>query len=194
MVTITSPFAEWCFTLNNPASKTNFWNKPLDSSIKYAIWQIEKSPSTNTIHVQGYVELSSKQRLSALKKWISTAHWERRLGSREQAREYCRKAESRLPDTEPFLTHDPEPGFGPWEFLTFQASFGQGHRSDLDVATGLLEQIEDGSLTYPQMRKSYKRVWMRYGPQIRKYVSEEDLVLRDERTRIVILRGPPGSG
>lgn len=90
----------WCFTLNNPtaedverlttgASDTN--------SVKYAIWQRERGES-GTEHLQGYVELSRVFRLGAVKRLLGSdrIHLEPRRGSREQARDYCRKDDTRI--------------------------------------------------------------------------------------------------
>lgn len=71
--------------------------------IKYGIWQQERCPTTGRLHLQGYFEFSKPMRMSAVKRAIgdAAAHVEPRNGSREEARDYCRKEESRVA--------------GPWE-------------------------------------------------------------------------------
>jgi hypothetical protein len=105
----------WCFTLNNPKDQLNFEDVKW---CKYAIWQKESAPDTGTEHYQGYVEFSKPVRMSALRTALPGAHYEVRRGSREQAREYCRK---------------PDRIDGPWEFGTW-SEVGQGKRSDLEAA------------------------------------------------------------
>jgi len=114
----------WCFTLNNPESN----DVPEHKAEQYISWQREEGEA-GTEHLQGYVEFTCRQRLSALKKWLPTAHFESRKGSADQARDYTRKEESRKE--------------GPWERGTFTPTT-QGQRTDLDdcaalCATGVSE-------------------------------------------------------
>lgn len=58
--------------------------------IRYAIAQIERCPSTQRLHIQGYLEFKDSKRRSTIKKmWNS--HLDYRKGSRDDARDYCRK-------------------------------------------------------------------------------------------------------
>ena len=104
-----------CFTINNPADDSI----DFPDYVRYAVWQKEK---VSTEHLQGYAELSDKKSLSALKKWLPTAHFEPRKGTRDQARDYCMKDESRIA--------------GPWEHGTFSTE--QGKRSDIVAARDLI--------------------------------------------------------
>jgi len=116
----------WCFTLNNPdaehESSSTPWLPAPPSSLSYASWQLERGAS-DTSHVQGYAEFSAPLRLSAVKAWLPSAHWEGRKGSRDQARNYTRKEDSRTA--------------GPWEFGVFSVD-RQGERSDLTAAVAAL--------------------------------------------------------
>lgn len=71
--------------------------------IRYVCWQLERAPDTGRLHLQGYVEFFKPQRLRAAQQALRapTAHLEKRRGTRDQARDYCRKEESRVQ--------------GPWE-------------------------------------------------------------------------------
>jgi len=118
----------WCFTLNNPDdglldTDTPFLPAPLPS-VTYAVWQLELAPATGTQHLQGYAEFDAPLRLAAVKRWLPTAHWEPRRGTRVQARDYCRKAESRVD--------------GPWEYREWTEA-GQGRRTDLEDAAECLQ-------------------------------------------------------
>ena len=78
----------FCFTENNPEEDIIYWETcPL---VRYAVYQLEMGEQ-GTPHLQGYIELHSKQRLSALKKILPRAHWEKARGSFEQNYAYCTK-------------------------------------------------------------------------------------------------------
>jgi len=57
---------------------------------RYLIFGREIGES-GTPHLQGYLELRSKQRLSWVKKRHGKAHWEPRKGTPDEARKYCMK-------------------------------------------------------------------------------------------------------
>lgn len=104
----------WCFTDNNPTYDPA--ELPVHPKEKYVSWQLEEGEE-GTKHVQGYVEFNTRQRLSGLKKWLVSAHFETRKGTAEQARDYTRKEDSRKE--------------GPWErgeWVPMQA----GQRTDLE--------------------------------------------------------------
>lgn len=70
-----------------------------------------------------YAEFNKPQKIGFVQKWLSAeVHCEKRKGNRDQAREYCRKVESRVD--------------GPWELGTWIV--GQGERSDLTIAAALV--------------------------------------------------------
>ncbi len=62
----------------------------------YAVWQLECCPDTQRLHLQGYVEFRQKVRLSQLQTYMPGAHWEERRGTQAQARDYCRKEDTRI--------------------------------------------------------------------------------------------------
>lgn len=107
----------WCFTLNNPTAQLEF------TGHRYAVWQKEVGEK-GTEHYQGYVEWLRPLRLAAVKKLLPTAHLEPRAGSREQARAYCMKEESRVD--------------GPWESGEWETH--QGKRTDLEAACEVLKE------------------------------------------------------
>lgn len=104
-----------CFTINNPES----YALGLPDCVRYGVWQLEK---VSTPHLQGYLEFKTSVTFAAIKKWLPTAHLEARKGTREQARAYCMKEESRIE--------------GPWEHGEFSSS--QGKRSDLCAVRDML--------------------------------------------------------
>lgn len=112
----------WCFTVNNPTFAPE--DLPAATYERYVCWQLECGEN-GTVHVQGYVEFDRPVRLAALKRWLATAHFEKRHGTREQARDYCRKEDSRLA--------------GPYERGDFAAG-GAGTRNDLAEAVNALKE------------------------------------------------------
>ena len=102
-------FRHICFTLNNPESdEIDFCQS---QTLRYAVWQRE-SDKNGTPHLQGYLEFSKNVSMKAVKEIIvKDAHLAERRGTREEARGYCMKAESRVA--------------GPWEYGTWIA--GSGH-------------------------------------------------------------------
>lgn len=79
----------WVFTLNNYSSEEETYLTQCPE-IKYLVYGREKGLS-ETPHLQGYICLFKKQRLSYMKKILPRAHWEMRKGTHEQARTYCIK-------------------------------------------------------------------------------------------------------
>lgn len=118
-----------CFTYNNPTHSPTDFQALLQSSerVRYAIFQLEEGEN-GTPHYQGYVEYKSPQRFSFFHNNFARCHCEKRQGTRTQARDYCRKAD----------THKE----GPWEAGDWNAG-GAGARSDL---SGLANLCKTGSL------------------------------------------------
>ncbi|ESU40852.1 DNA-dependent RNA polymerase beta' subunit/160 kD subunit [Giardia duodenalis] len=93
----------YCFTYNLPDG-TETWTpgEPLSNKVRYVIWQLERAPTTNQLHVQGYVEFKNATRVAGAQRALglpNTAHFEMRRGTREQARNYCKKDDTRLEGT-----------------------------------------------------------------------------------------------
>jgi len=58
---------------------------------KYITFQIETGGLQGTPHVQGFVQLHDRMRMTALKKHHKTAHWEKRRGTPYEAAHYAQK-------------------------------------------------------------------------------------------------------
>lgn len=119
----------WVFTLFGASVLLGgeLFSEPLEGDIRYVVWQLEKAPTTEEVHVQGYVEFTKPQRRPAVQRALrnETAHVEPRRGSRDQAREYARKEDTRFD--------------GPWEVGVWIG--GRGDRTDL---VALLSDLEAG--------------------------------------------------
>lgn len=134
----------WCFTENDPhmiETLIAYFGEERPSLVRYCVFQLEEVDHT---HLQGYVELTSPRKLTWLKANISsTAHWEISRGSRDEARNYCMKEDSRVD--------------GPWEYGEFTAG-GQGKRNDLSDACAL---IASGA-TRKQLAEQYPTEFVKF--------------------------------
>lgn len=106
-------FRNVCFTVNNPCTERIVeW----PAYVNYCVYQLEEGEN-GTKHWQGYAELNKVTTIQALKKWLPTAHFEKRKGTKKQARDYCMKKDETYRD-------------GPWEFGLFDEG-DQGKRNDI---------------------------------------------------------------
>lgn len=159
----------FCFTWNNPPQNEIDFESM--RSFKYASWQRERGES-GTEHLQGYVELSASVRWKHLQCVLGTAHIEISRGSRQQARDYTRKEESRIS--------------GPWECGVFT---GQGERSDLtEIKRKLDEGVDESTIA-----EEHFGSWCRNRKSFMAYKALKS-VKRNFKSRVVVLWGPPGTG
>lgn len=92
----------WLLTINNPVEKGFIDDDTLKkyiediSGIKYAIFQLEKGEKEGTEHYQLFLNFNFGKRFSSVKKLFPTSHIEKMKGTKEQARAYCSKEESRI--------------------------------------------------------------------------------------------------
>ena len=90
------PKRDWIFTLNNPNPRDMEMIHNCES-IRYMAYQLELS-ETGTEHLQGYVEFNQPLDFKEVLEIFSDGkfHLEFRRGTREQARDYCTKEQSRI--------------------------------------------------------------------------------------------------
>lgn len=81
----------YCFTYNNPPLDLGPFRDFLTSYCTYAIYGHELAPLTGTPHLQGYVQLKEKERLTGLAKKMSGCHLSIAKGGWESNRDYCSK-------------------------------------------------------------------------------------------------------
>jgi len=162
----------WCFTLNNPTiTPEAVWDR-FEPWLRYGVLQLEKGDS-GTPHYQGYVELKKQYRLGAMKRSLPSAHFEVRRGTREEARDYCMKDDSRLD--------------GPYEFGQFKSK--QGSRSDLK---GLVDMAKRGA-SRREIAEEMPGTFIRYNRGIQSLLS-----LYSHKRKfpplVTLLYGPTGCG
>lgn len=115
----------WLVTVPLEEMKCDEWS--IVDGLRYIVYQLEKGEKTSYYHIQMYLELVKPQRLSWVKNYIGTSkcHVEERMGTREQARAYCMKEDTRV--------------CGPFEFGEWVRG-GQGTRTDLQDACRLVKE------------------------------------------------------
>lgn len=151
----------WCFTVNNPENERangQLFDATQPKHLRYACWQKEAGAS-GTVHLQGYMEFTQPVRLSALRASLHGAHLEPRRGTREQARDYCRK---------------PDRLDGPWEWGEWSAG-GQGKRTELADACAvvqrggsLCELAAEYPVEYVKYHRGFGELRRRLAPQRRR--------------------------
>ncbi len=93
-----------CWTLNNPVEMVVFDHE----TMVYLIYQ-EEQPEEGTYHFQGYCEFKTAMSLNPAKAALGgpTVHLEPRRGTQQQAIDYCKKEDSRVPYTVPYEEGEP---------------------------------------------------------------------------------------
>lgn len=178
------------FTLNNPRGNLDA-DELQAAGVKYGIWS-EEIGESGTHHFQGYIEMRNRTSFTQLKKLpgLETAHFERRMGSQDQAIAYASKV------------NDPTFISGPYSFGERTPNL-QGTRNDL---RRIQEALSNGVSLSTIAEENFSS-FIRYHRGIREYqmlvhpVAEERLfTLRDFNVpalilnKAVLLWGPGGTG
>lgn len=89
-----NPMSNWCWTLNNYTLEEIVLLRTLvlTGKCKYIMWGKEVGES-GTPHLQGYLELVKKERITGIRKWMPprVANLDPRRGTQDQAINYCKK-------------------------------------------------------------------------------------------------------
>lgn len=147
-----------------------------DGDIRYLVWQLERCPDTGNLHYQCYVELHKVMRWNRLKRIIGDdgMHIESREGTRDEAREYCMKEDTRVD--------------GPWEYGKWIS--GSGHRSDLDEVAEKLKtkSIKDVALEFPGTYVKYHKGLEKFKELL--YEPRD----KNKAPEVIVITGPTGIG
>lgn len=170
----------WCFTSYNTdlftsVEATNYFKNWQNLRINYLVYQLEQCPTTQREHIQGYVEFSVPCRIPHAKGQLRDpqAHLERRKGTRQQAIDYCKKDETRRQ--------------GPWEYGNPRNR--QGARNDLYGACELLKSTHNLKDICDETPELFVKYHKGFKELLNVYSS-----VRNWKTRVIILWGPPGTG
>lgn len=191
----------WCFTVNNPdvtvPLEMAFCEQMLDQCAMI-VCQMEMSQS-QTPHLQGYLEVKVPCRMSKVKKWLPTAHLEKRKGTRAQAILYCLKTETQI--TNPCVWYAGQwmqsntilnEWKKQWENLLTQ---GSGNTSTLKLQLSEIKSklAEGDSGIIECIADDYFDVWCRYYKAFEKYMLMKSKP-RNHVTEVHVLQGPTGTG
>ena len=176
-------YRNFCFTLNNPTEEEReyFRNFQLGDFFVYLIYQEEKGEN-GTVHFQGYVELREKQRITWMKAHFNNnAHFEPRMGTQEEAINYCRKEETRVEGGQSGEFGQPKAGAG-------------GCKRDREAAIEVLSKIQKMEMKPSEVDAATL--------MIPGFCSAQKLCLsnmgngpdRSETFRIFVVNGPTGVG
>ncbi len=169
----------WVYTLYGDSAP---FQGQLIESVRYTIWQREVCPQSGRYHYQGYVEFRAPHRQAAVKTKIGgSPHVEPRRGSREAARAYASKEETRLPGTEPI------------ELGNFTGG-GQGARTDIQDALSILRAEPTAN--------GLRHLYDEHGPVMVKYARGMQSALyhyssrvgRDNPPEVFVHYGETGTG
>jgi hypothetical protein len=85
-----SKHRSYCFTLNNYTTEDEQRIQDIDA--KYLVYGREVAPTTQTQHIQGYIQFHNPRSFNSTKKSLGkAAHLEQAKGNAEQNRRYCIK-------------------------------------------------------------------------------------------------------
>ncbi len=145
--------------------------------VAYAIWQLERCPVTQRLHLQGYIEFKQKVRLTQLRSYLPRAHWDERRGTQAQAHDYCSKEETRID--------------GPYEIGQYVAHDIQGRRSDL---VAVKRKLDSGvELRLIAQTEEHFSACCRHYRFFERYVHLTDNP-RSWKTLVYVYWGPTGVG
>lgn len=143
---------------------------------------MERGDQEGTRHFQGFLILKQKQRLAWLKSNINQrAHWEPMKGSPKQARDYCRKEETRVS--------------GPFEFGSWPYKESEGGKKMSEIREEAYQECDQLKLGYKRPQNIQASILMCPGfiPAMKELCAD---ILGPYRPdlRVITMIGPPGVG
>lgn len=158
----------WIYTKFEGEEKTDFRN-----CLQYHVYQLEKCPKTQKLHIQGYVQLKNAKSLGGMKRIDAKIHWEPRRGTHQQAKAYCMKEESRID--------------GPWQ--EGEEKDDQGGRTDLNELFTMIQERKSNE----QIIEAQFGNFLRYHRGIT-LVQQTLLQNRQNPPEVWLIFGPSGAG
>ncbi|QNS17422.1 replication-associated protein [Sonfela circovirus 2] len=162
----------WAFTLNNPTDEEKSLVRSWEpTQVKYLIAG-EEVGDKGTPHLQGFVNLVKKARLSTLKKKLPRAHFEKAKGTDADNKKYCSKEGKVL--------------------IELGEPCKSGQRSDLQSAVDVL--LKERSLG--AVAAAAPEVYVKYYRGLAQLLTDHPDVTsrRSWKTEVSVFVGPPGTG
>ncbi|AYP28913.1 MAG: putative viral replication protein [Circoviridae sp.] len=167
----------WVFTVNNPTEEIVY-----PDYIKIGVHQLEQG-EFGTPHYQGYIECKHSVRLEQLKRWLPTAHWEKRKGSRLECLSYVTKESSRIEDTVYFGISDIE---------VAQILENGTKRSQQENLKEIQKKILDGA-SDGEIADDFFDIWVKYYKAFSHYRMLKT-PKRDWSVETIVIQGATGVG
>ncbi len=160
----------WCFT-----SFLGVLPKKFDKNIvRYCVYQREVSPETKSEHFQGYIEFFDDKRMGQVKTVLGECHLEIRHGSRYEAREYCKKKDSAIADS--------QVEFGLWrEDLSRKRKLGDMLKTDMTLD----QIIELDPMSFVRYHRGLEKLY---------YRRQKKKARTFRKVQVSVYLGPTGSG
>lgn len=165
----------WCFTIFDRAAQWHHSElaEALGRDIRFIVYQRENCPTTGSLHVQGYVELTKAFRLQGLQGVLRsrTASCRASKGSAQDNINYCTAEKDKNGNPKragASSTMDP----GPFQWGTPAAST-QGERKDLSEVKRVLDEAK----TSEPLLEAANLCWdpfLKYGRMMEKYLELKD--------------------
>lgn len=135
--------------------------------IQYIVYGVERGEK-NTLHFQGYCELKRRVTFNRVKEYFDGCHLELRMGSQQQAIDYCRKG---------------------GEHYTHGTPKIQGNRTDLQHIKSMLESTRSiKTLIEDEVITTYQG--LRVAQEMLQYLDNP----RNQKPKVIWLCGPSGAG
>jgi len=178
------------FTINNPSlfegdndlhptrdDIASVWALPY----RYITFQLETGEE-GTVHIQGFVQLEDKQRITALSKLLPRAHLEKRKGTPMECVHYCQK---------PVPACECQHCTGLERFDTFFEDGILSHGDPISVLATAVSVLKDKGLTHTIGR--FPATYVQYHAGMEK-LAQFYSKPRDFQTNVTVLWGVPESG
>ncbi len=160
----------WCFT-----SFLEHIPAVFDQDIvRYCVYQRETGEAKQRDHFQGYIEFFDPMRMGQIKSILGECHLEPRRGSRHQAREYCRKKASAVPDSQ-------------FEFGVWRQDLSRKRklRDLLLTDMSLDDLIEKDPMSFVRYHKGLRALY---------HWRQKKKAKKRRKVTVLVLIGPTGSG
>ena len=170
-------------------SETIFAEDKLKAEARYVIMQLEKTPTTNRLHWQGYLELKERKRLGQVKAIFAsdTVHLELSLGSLEDNIKYCSKLETRADQSlDPFTYGTPES----------KRALNNREVTANYAATlkDVLFEIRERRMSIQEVSEEFPTVYVKHYNNIRRLIQEVNTTQDSRNCYVEVRVGSTGSG
>lgn len=163
----------WSFTYNNPPMPGQEYSEYLEErkGVKWFVFQLEKAPTTGTLHFQGFIGFANPKRMNEVKKVLNCDHVHLEPMKAKKV-DYAMKEDTRQE--------------GPWQYGT--PTFA-GKRSDI---AAFVDSIK-AKATDVDLIDKHPDQWIKYQKTIE--VTRAALsARRTEPPTVILFSGQPGDG